>query len=125
MHGIQQLGELIETLPVLAGVLFALHDGFAQLLDVGHADVVKHRLALQAVFWHCRRRRAKEQLQVLITAESVGVPRFPGCGDASPSLTCAEKQQDLHAQILVVGDLQTNKLTGNLQHLLALVSHVG
>lgn len=46
MHGIQQLGELIETLPVLAGVLFALHDGFAQLLDVGHADVVKHRLAL-------------------------------------------------------------------------------
>lgn len=41
------------------------------------------------------------------------------------SLTCAEQQQNLHAQILVVGDLQPDKLTGNLQHLLALVSHVG
>lgn len=40
-------------------------------------------------------------------------------------LTCAEQQQDLHAQVLVVGDLQANKLVGDLQHQLALVRHVG
>lgn len=40
-------------------------------------------------------------------------------------LTCAEQQQDLHAQILVVGNLQPDKLAGNLQHLLTLVGHVG
>lgn len=40
-------------------------------------------------------------------------------------LTCAEQQQDLHAQVLVVGDLQANKLVGDLQHELALVRHVG
>lgn len=50
---------------------------------------------------------------------------LPGCGDVLPSLTCAEEQQNLHAQVLVVGDLQPDKLTGNLQHLLTLVSHVG
>lgn len=41
------------------------------------------------------------------------------------TLTCAEQQQDLHAQILVMGDLQPNKLAGNLQHLLTLFGHVG
>lgn len=40
-------------------------------------------------------------------------------------LTCAEQQQDLHAQVLVVGNLEPDKLTGNLQHQLALVGHVG
>lgn len=40
-------------------------------------------------------------------------------------LTCAEQQQDLHAQILVVGNLQPDELAGDLQHLLALVGHVG
>lgn len=55
MHGVQQLGQLIETLPVLAGVLLALHDGFPQLLNVRHPNIVEHRLALQAVLWHCRR----------------------------------------------------------------------
>lgn len=34
MHGVEQLGELIETLPVLAGVLLTLHNGFPQLLNV-------------------------------------------------------------------------------------------
>lgn len=90
MHGVQQLGELIETLPVLAGVLLALHDGFPQLLNVRHPNIIEHRLALQTVLWHC-----------------------------------AEQQQDLHAQILVVGNLQPDELAGNLQHLLALVGHVG
>lgn len=66
VHGVEQLGELVEALPVLAGVLLALHYGFAQLLDVRHADVVEHRLALQAVLWHCgeekhRRQRGKER----------------------------------------------------------------
>lgn len=46
-------------------------------------------------------------------------------GGAAPSLTCAEEQQHLHAQVLVVGDLQPDKLAGDLQHLLALVGHVG
>lgn len=55
VHGVQQLGELVETLPVLAGVLLALHYGFSQLFDVRHADLVEHRLALQAVLGHCRR----------------------------------------------------------------------
>lgn len=53
MHGVQQLGELVETLPVLAGVLLTLHNGFAQLLDVRHPNLIKHCLALQAVLWHC------------------------------------------------------------------------
>jgi len=60
VHGVQQLGELVEALPVLAGVLFALHDGLAQLLDVGHADLVEHRLALQTVLRHCRRGEEEE-----------------------------------------------------------------
>ncbi len=59
MHGVEQLGELIETLPVLAGVLLALHDGFPQLLNVRHPNIVEHRLALQAVLWHCGRGRTK------------------------------------------------------------------
>lgn len=59
MHGVEQLGELIETLPVLAGVLLALHDGFPQLLNVRHPNIVKHRLALQAVLWHCVRGETK------------------------------------------------------------------
>ena len=54
VHGVQELGELVEALPVLAGVFLPLHDGLAQLLDVGHADLIKDRLALQAVLWHCR-----------------------------------------------------------------------
>lgn len=41
------------------------------------------------------------------------------------SVTCAEQQQDLHAQVLVVGDLQPDKLVADLQHLLALVGHEG
>lgn len=56
MHGVEQLGELIETLPVLARVLFTLHDGFPQLLDVRHPDLFEHCLALQAVLWNCVRR---------------------------------------------------------------------
>lgn len=61
MHGVQQLGELVETLPVLAGVLLPLHDGLPQLLDVGHPDLIKHRLALQAVLWHCRGGRSGQE----------------------------------------------------------------
>ena len=53
LHGIEQFGELVEALPVLAGVLLSLYDGLAQLLDVGHPDLVKHGLALQAVLWYC------------------------------------------------------------------------
>ena len=41
VHGVQELGELVEALPVLAGVLLPLHDGLAQLLDVGHPDIIK------------------------------------------------------------------------------------
>lgn len=41
------------------------------------------------------------------------------------SLTCAEQQQHLHAQVLLVGHLQTYKLTADLQHLLTLVVHEG
>lgn len=52
MHGVEQLGELIETLPVLAGVLLTLYNGFPQLFDVRHPKLVEHRLALQAVLWH-------------------------------------------------------------------------
>lgn len=55
MHGVQQLGELVETLPVLAGVLLAFHNGFPQLLNVRHADLLEHRLTLQAVLRYCRR----------------------------------------------------------------------
>ena len=59
VHGVQELGELVEPLPVLAGVLLPLHDGLAQLLDVGHADLVKDRLALQPVLWHCSGERKR------------------------------------------------------------------
>ncbi len=55
MHGVEQFGELIEALPVLAGVLLALHNGFPQLLNVRHPNIVEHCLALQAVLWHCER----------------------------------------------------------------------
>lgn len=61
MHGVQQLGELVETLPVLAGVLLPLHNCFSQLFDVGHAELIKHRLAFQAVLWHCRRESRPRQ----------------------------------------------------------------
>lgn len=53
LHGVQQLGELVEALPVLAGVLLPLDDGFSQLLDVGHPDLVEDRLALQTVLGDC------------------------------------------------------------------------
>lgn len=43
----------------------------------------------------------------------------------SKSLTCAEQQQDLHAQVLIMGNLQPDELAGNLQHLLKLLGHVG
>lgn len=62
VHGIEQLGELIETLPVLARVLLTLYDGFTQLLDVRHPNIVEHRLALQAILWHCERREIKQEL---------------------------------------------------------------
>lgn len=66
MHGVQQLGQLIETLPVLAGVLLALHDGFSQLLDVRHPNIVEHRLALQAVLWHCgRNQRSTSAMEIM------------------------------------------------------------
>lgn len=55
MHGVEKLGELIETLPVLAGVFLALHNGFPQFLDVRHPNVIEYGLALQAVLWHCKR----------------------------------------------------------------------
>lgn len=61
MHGVEQLSELIKTLPILAGVLLALHDGFSQLLNVGHPNLIEHRLALQAVFWHCRAEKRQGQ----------------------------------------------------------------
>lgn len=38
-------------------------------------------------------------------------------------ITCAEQQQDLHAQVLLVGHLQSDELVADLQHLLALVVH--
>lgn len=44
---------------------------------------------------------------------------------AVSGLTCAEQQEDLHAQVLVMGDLQADELAGDLQHQLALVRHVG
>lgn len=56
VHGVEQLGELVETLPVLAGVLLALHDGLPQLLDVRHTNLLEHRLTLQTVLWHWRTR---------------------------------------------------------------------
>ena len=55
-----------------------------------------------------------------------------GCGSSGEVIeetkrqqTCAEQQQHLHAQVLVVGHLQPDKLAGDLQHLLTLVRHVG
>lgn len=39
--------------------------------------------------------------------------------------TCAEEQEHFHAEILVVGHLQPDQLTGDLQHLATLVIHVG
>lgn len=38
-------------------------------------------------------------------------------------LTCAEQKKHLHAQVLVIGDLQSDELVADLQHLLALVIH--
>lgn len=61
VHGIEQLGELIETLPVLTRILLTLYDGFTQLLDVRHPNIVEHRLALQAILWHCERGEIKGQ----------------------------------------------------------------
>lgn len=40
-------------------------------------------------------------------------------------ITCTEQQQDLHAQVLVIGHLQSDKLVTDLQHLLTLVVHEG
>lgn len=39
--------------------------------------------------------------------------------------TCAEQQQDFHAQVLFIGHLQPDKLITDLQHLLTLVVHEG
>ena len=47
------------------------------------------------------------------------------CEEGKKQRTCAEQQQDLHAQVLVVGHLQPDELAGDLQHLLTLVGHVG
>jgi hypothetical protein len=53
VHGVKKLGELVEALPVLAGVFLSLDDGLPQLLDVGHPDLIKHCLTLQTIFRHC------------------------------------------------------------------------
>lgn len=56
LHGVQELGELVEPLPVLAGVLLSFNNGFSQLLDVRHADFIKHSLAFKAILWYCENR---------------------------------------------------------------------
>lgn len=47
MHGVQEFCQLVEPLPVLTGVAFPLDNGFPQLFDVGHPDLIKQLLALQ------------------------------------------------------------------------------
>lgn len=42
-----------------------------------------------------------------------------------PIITCTEQQQHLHAEVLLVGHLQSDKLIADLQHLLTLVVHEG
>lgn len=121
VHGVQQLGELVESLPVLAGVLLALHDGFPQLLNVRHADLLKHCLTLQAILRHCVWGGNAQYQQLSLWIE----PWHLGNQLQREGLTCAEQQQDLHAQVLVVGNLQPDELAGNLHHLLKLLGHVG
>lgn len=71
LHGVQQLGELVEALPVLAGVLLPLDDGFSQLLDVGHPDLVEDRLALQTVLGDCTQAQTSMRHRCDIGATSV------------------------------------------------------
>lgn len=40
-------------------------------------------------------------------------------------ITCAEQQQHLHAEVLLIGHLQPHKLPADLQQLLTLVVHEG
>lgn len=61
LHGVQKLSELIEPLPVLAGVLVPFDDGFAQFFNVGQADFIKHSLALQPILWYCSDQRYRTQ----------------------------------------------------------------
>lgn len=47
MHGVQEFCQLVEPLPVLTGAAFSLDNGFPQLFDVGHPDLIEQLLALQ------------------------------------------------------------------------------
>ena len=55
VHGVHQLGEVVEELGAPRHALLPLVDGFGQLPDVALAHLVKGRLALQSLQWHCRR----------------------------------------------------------------------
>lgn len=72
---------------------------------------------------HCRQYWIIEVIALVMIALTQHLVRHVNCFKVK-TLTCAEQQQDLHAQILVVGNLQPDELAGDLQHLLALVGHV-
>ena len=57
MHGVHELGEVVEQLGAPGHALLPLVNGFGQLPDVALAHLVERRLALQSLQWHCRRAR--------------------------------------------------------------------
>lgn len=94
VHGVEKLGELIETLPVLAGVLLALHYGFSKLLDVVHPDLLKHCLALQTILRHWGEKTRSRS-----------------------SSLCEKAHLKPHLTILILKDLYFLPITTTLQHI--------
>lgn len=84
LHGVQELGELVEALPVLAGVLLPLDDGLSQLLDVRHPDLIEHRLALHPVLWDCTQTQTR---WLSVTGDTLETPGDAGTCHSDHSRT--------------------------------------
>lgn len=52
MHGVQDLGELVESPGAGGGVLPLASDDAVEFLDVIHAELIKELLVLQAIHWN-------------------------------------------------------------------------
>lgn len=79
MHGVQQLGELVEPLPALPRVVGAFSYHLPQLLDVVCPHFFKCRLAFEAILWNCvekYRYMNTKAVKTVLASSQVGWPRI-------------------------------------------------
>lgn len=53
MHGVKKLGQLVEPLPALPGIVGTLRYHLPQFFDVICPHFFKRSLAFEAILWNC------------------------------------------------------------------------